>query len=127
MARAERAVGGQQRLANEVQVAHGIQDLVLDELIVVAQAVAVEHLVVVHDDGVVQPTAQGQTVGAHHLHVAGKAKGARTRDVTAVVSKAQVELHALTGGIHGRMVKIDFKAQLVAVVRRKARPLGVRA
>jgi hypothetical protein len=37
MAGAEGAVARQQRLAQQVQVAHRVQDLVLDELVVVAQ------------------------------------------------------------------------------------------
>ena len=40
-------------MAAHEQVADGVQHFVLDELVVVAQAIGVEHLVVVHDDGVV--------------------------------------------------------------------------
>ena len=51
VARAESAVRSQQGLANEVQVAHGVQDLVLHELVVVAQAVLVQHAVIVEAFG----------------------------------------------------------------------------
>ena len=34
----------------------GVEDLVLDEFVVVAKAAGIEHLGVVHDDRVVQPT-----------------------------------------------------------------------
>ena len=42
--RLERAVRRQQRVAGEHQVADGVEDLVLDELVVVAQAVGVEQI-----------------------------------------------------------------------------------
>jgi hypothetical protein len=68
---------------------------VLDELVVVAQSVVVEHLVVVHHDGVVQPATQRQAVGAHHLDVPGEAEGARARDVPGIGALAEVEFDAL--------------------------------
>ncbi len=127
VARAEGAVGRQQRPADDVEVADGVEDLVLHELVVIAQAVGIEHLVVVHDDGVVEPAAQGQAARAHHLHVLREAEGARARDVARVVARAEVELHALAGGIHGGVGEVDFEAQLVAVVGLEPRPLELLA
>jgi hypothetical protein len=69
-----------------MQVADGVQDLVLDELVVVAQAVGIEHAVVVDDDHVVHAAAQAQAAGAHHLHVLGEAEGARACDVALVLA-----------------------------------------
>src|SRR5207253_3686240 len=42
--RLEGAVGGEQRMADEDEVADRVEDLVLDELVVIAQALAVQHL-----------------------------------------------------------------------------------
>ncbi len=60
MPAAKRAVGGKQRLAHDVQVTDGVEDLVLDELVLVAQAIGVEHLEIVHHDRVVQTAPQAQ-------------------------------------------------------------------
>ena len=88
VAGAKGAVGGQQRLANQIQVAHGVENFVLYKLVVLAQAIGIEHFVVVHDDGVIEPAAQRQAVGTHHFNVFGKAKGARPGNVAAVVASA---------------------------------------
>ena len=93
-----------------------------DKLIVVAQAVAVEHLVIVHDDGVVQTAAQRQAVGAQMFHVAGKAEGAGASNVAAVMSVVHVKREFLTGGIHRRVFEVNFKTQLEAVVRKQTGP-----
>src|SRR5688572_9719375 len=51
---AERA---DERVAEEVKVADGVENLVLHELVLVAQTVAVEHAVFVHHDRVVETAA----------------------------------------------------------------------
>jgi len=126
VARAKRAVGREQGLAHKVQISHGVENLVLDEFVVVAQATRIENLVVIHHDGIVQAAAQRQTTRAHCFHVAREPKSACACDVAAVVAAAQIKLHALPGGIHCRVVKIDFETELEAVVRRKPGPLGLR-
>jgi hypothetical protein len=40
---------------------------------------------------------------------------------------AEVELHALAGGVQRRVVELDLEAQLVAVIRLQPRPLQRRA
>ena len=97
----------------------------LGELVVITQAVGIEHFVVVHDDGVVHATTQCQPVGTHHFHVLGEAEGARAGNVAAVLALAQVKFDGLPRGIDGRMGKVNFKPQLVAVVGVESRPLGV--
>jgi len=53
-------VGTQNGVTDQVQVANGIECLVFGELVAIAQAVGVEHAVVIHHDGVVEAAAQGQ-------------------------------------------------------------------
>src|SRR3982751_3324717 len=72
--RLEGAIGGEQRMADEDEVADRVEDLVLDELVVVAQALAVQHLELVDDDGVVEAAAERETARAHHLDVLGEAE-----------------------------------------------------
>ena len=94
----------------------------LGEFVVVTQTAGVQHLVIVHHHGVVKPAAQRQAVDAQLLDILGEAKGARAGNVAAVVVQRQVELGTLAGGVDGRVRKVDFKAQLVAVVGLDARP-----
>ena len=89
----------------------------LDEFVIVAQAVAVEYAVVVHDDGVVEAAAQCQAAGAHHLHIAGEAEGAGSRNIADVTAAGHIERYALAGGIHRGVGEVDFKLQAKAVVR----------
>ena len=116
-------IAGQERLAGDVQVANGVQDLVLDELVVVAQAVAVEHAVVIDNDDVVHVAAQAEAAGAHHLHVLGEAEGAGACDVALVDAGGKVELDAPAGGVHGGVVELDLEAELVAVEGLQPGPL----
>ena len=88
----------------------------LGKLIVVAQAASVEHLVFVHDDGIVHAAAQGQAIGPHGLDILGKAEGAGAGNVAGIRVGAHVKHHTLASGIHRRMGKINLKAQPVAVV-----------
>src|SRR5574344_1509410 len=121
MARAKCAVCPQDGMANQVQVANCVQDFVLHELIAIAQAIAIEHFVIVHHDGIVQPPTQSQAVGAQHFHIARKAESARARDVAHVIALAPIELETLARRVHCRVGKVDFKAQFETVVRHKAR------
>ena len=108
-------------------VADGIEDLVLHELVVVAQAFAVQHLHVVDDDRVVHAAAEPEAARAHHLDVLGEAERASARDLALVVARAHVEHHALAGLVHRRVVELDLEAEPVAFVRLQARPLQRRA
>src|SRR5687768_17970871 len=60
----------------QVQVADRIEDLVLDELVLVAQAVLVEDPIVVEHDRVVHRAAQREVALAQHLDVAHEAERA---------------------------------------------------
>ena len=54
------AAARNQRMADHVQVANRVQHLVLHEFVVVAQALGIEHAVVVDHDRVVHAAAQRQ-------------------------------------------------------------------
>ena len=49
-------------MPNEVEVADGVKCLVLGELVAIAQAVGIQHAIVVDNDGVVQTAPEGQTM-----------------------------------------------------------------
>ena len=108
-------------------VADRVEDLVLDELVVVAQAFAVQHLVLVDDDRVVHAAAERQAARPHHLDVLGEAEGARAGDLALVLARAHVEDEALAGLADRRVVELDLEAERVALVRLEARPFRARA
>ena len=72
---------GQQGVAGEIEIADGVEDLVLDELVGVTQSVAVEHAVLVHHDGVFEAAAEGQALVTQRLDVLHETKGARPGNV----------------------------------------------
>ena len=49
--------------AGQIEIAHGVQDLVADEFVLEAQAALVEDLVAADHDRVVQGPALGQSLG----------------------------------------------------------------
>ena len=55
-------VGPQDGMPNKIEVANGVKRLVLGELVAIAQAVGIQHAIVVDNDGVVQTAPEGQTM-----------------------------------------------------------------
>ncbi len=60
MAALDRAVGTEDRMAGQAEIAHGIQHLVPDEFERVAQAFAVHHVIVADGDGVGEVRAESR-------------------------------------------------------------------
>src|SRR5204862_3117831 len=109
------------------QVADRIEDLVLDELVVVAKSLAVEDLELVDDHRVVEAAAEREPARSHHLDFLGEAEGARARDFVLVLPGAHVEDEALAGLADDGVIELDLEAERVALVRLEARPLRCRA
>ena len=68
-------VGTDQVVAEQVQVADGVEDLVPDTLILVAQALLIHHLFAVHHNRIVQAPSQDQVPLAQEIEVLHKAEG----------------------------------------------------
>ena len=103
-------------MAYQEQIAHSVQDFVFSKLIVIAQAVGIEHTVVIQYDGIFQTATHGQTMRAHHFHITGEAKRAGSRDIARVNPCGHVKLHVLPRSIYSGVGKINLKPQLVAMV-----------
>ena len=69
-------VGTDQVVAEQVQVADGIEDLVPDALVLVAQTLLVHHLFTIDDYGIVQAAAQDQVLLAQEIEVLHETEGA---------------------------------------------------
>src|SRR5579883_1215534 len=69
------------RRAGEVEVAERVEHLVTHELVDVAQALAVQHLIAADHHGIVERAAARQPGGAHLIDLMQEAEGARPADV----------------------------------------------
>src|SRR5690606_23550780 len=101
----------------------GVQDLVLDELVLVAEAVLVEHPVIVQDDGVVHRAAQGQVPLAQELDVLHEAEGTGPADLLDEGGGGEVDLGAGGRLVEDRVVEVDREADLEALEGLEAGPL----
>ena len=110
-------------MAEQVEVADRVQHLVLDELVVVAQALAVQHAEVVEHDRVLQAAAEPEPGGAHRLDVLHEAERARARDFLDVRVLGEVDDDLPVLRAEHRMREVDREVELEAVERLEARPL----
>ena len=63
-------------MAEQIQIADGIEDLVFDKLVAVTQAILVEHAELVENDGILQASAQRQTIFAQVFDFLHETEGA---------------------------------------------------
>src|SRR5690606_39153016 len=95
------------RATNEVQVADCVQDLVLDEFVVKAQAVGIKDAVFVHHNCVIETAAASQACGTQGFDLAGKAEGTRSGDRLDVGIFLEIHLSEIRSGVDGRMLEVD--------------------
>src|SRR5512145_1341827 len=79
MARAKRVDPPDDRRPGEIQIADAIENLMSNELVLVAQAFFVEDAVAAHHDGIVQRAAAREPGGAELLDLVQKPESARAR------------------------------------------------
>ena len=111
VARLVRGVLPDQRMAEQIQVADGVEHLVAHELVVVAQALAVQHAELVQHDGVLQAAAQAEAGGAHRLDVLHEAEGAGARHFLHVRVAREVDHHVPVLGAEHRMREVDGEVE----------------
>ncbi len=114
VAAADGAVGGEQRLTGQRQVADRIEHLVAHEFVGVTQAVRIEHAVLGHHQRIVERGAE-RIAGAPQLgDVLHEAEGARTRDLAAEIFRLDIERERLMAD--QRMVEVDLGLDAEAVL-----------
>src|SRR3954452_12367702 len=77
MARADAAEMSDDRAAGEIKIAKGVEQLVADELVSIAQPAIVPHAAAADHHHLVQPTAARRAGGMRARHIAQETKGAR--------------------------------------------------
>ncbi len=115
--------GADQAVPEQVQIADRIENLVLDELVVVAQPVLVEHAVIVEHDRVVLAAAEREVVRAQVLDVFLETEGTRATHFLDKRCGGKVDHAGLLLLGKQRMIEIDFETDLEAVERREFDPL----
>ena len=103
-------------MPGKIQIAYGIQHLVLHKLVVVAQATLIEDAIVINDDRIIHAAAAGQPARPHIFELMDKAEGSRTADLADEGLATDIQCGA--PGLlpeHG-MIKIDGKGDSEAVV-----------
>ena len=94
-------------MAEQIKIADRVEHLVLDEFVVVTQAVTVEHAVFVEHHGVVQSTAERQTVFAQPFDLLHEAEGAGAGHFTGIGVLGKVDEHFLPGAVDRRVIEGD--------------------
>src|SRR5690606_33000187 len=102
-------------VAQQVEVANGIENLVLDEFVLVAEAVFVEHAKFVNHDGVVHAAAERQVVRTQELDVAHETEGACAAHFLDEGRAGKVDAGGLGTTTEHRMIEIDLEAHLETV------------
>src|SRR5690554_8053232 len=101
-----------QALAQQVEVTDGIEDLVLDEFVLVAQAVFVKYAILVHHNGIVHTATQSQGLRAQVFDIPHEAEGTRPADFLDEGSTGEVETGGLASAAGYRVVEVDAQGQL---------------
>src|SRR5690606_187027 len=109
--------------AQQIQVANRIEDLVLDELVFITQAIFVEYMIFVDHDRVLHTAPKRQIVRAEKLDVAHEPEGPRTADFLDEGSAGEIHGGSLSASAEDRMVEIDLETHLEAVERKEGSPL----
>ena len=108
---------GEERSPEHVEIAHRVENLVLDEFIVRTQALFIEDVEFVHHDRVVERPALGEAHAAQHLHILHEAERAGAADGVLIAFAGEVDFGRLRGGVDRRMPEIDLEGKLEARMR----------
>src|SRR5665213_4384552 len=104
-----------QTVTEQVQIANCIQDLVLHELVFVAQAIFIQHPYIIQHDGVIEIAAEGEITRPHHLQIAHEAEGTGPAYFLQEGSRRKIHRSALRMPFEDRVIELDLEIDLEAV------------
>jgi hypothetical protein len=110
-------IRGEQWPPEQVEVADGIEHLVLDELVGIAQTITVQDPPFIHDDRVAQATPLGQAMRPQRFDILDEAEGSGPGDFLQIRIAGEIKFDTLSGGIDRRMIERDGKVQPEAEIR----------
>src|SRR5262249_17346360 len=117
VSRLVRAKRAYHRMAKQVQIAHRVQHLVLDELVLIAQTIRIQHSELVHHYSIVQTPAQAQPLGSHRLDILHEAEGSSPGDLLDVRGVRKIDLDPLTRVLEDRVTECDAEIHAKADMR----------
>ena len=80
-----------QGVPEQVKIAHGIQHLMPNELVAIAQAVIIQHTVIIQNQRIAETAAQGQPILAQPLHIPHEAESTCATDLLDVRAAGKIE------------------------------------
>ena len=105
----------QQRVAEQVKVAHSVENFVFDELVAVTQAILVQDTEFVENNRVFETATESQAIFAQVFDFLHKSKSPGTRDITHVGILGKIDVGLLGRFVDGRVVEDNRERQTVAV------------
>ena len=112
----------QQGVAEQIKVAHSVENFVFDELVAVTQAILVQDTEFVENDGVFETATESQAIFAQVFDFLHESKSPGARDITHIGVLGKIDFGLLGRFVDGRVVENNRERQTVAVVRLKTRP-----
>ena len=111
-------------MADNIQIANRIQNLMPHKFIRIAQAVGIQHIGVVNHNRVGQIAAQPQPVLAHHFHFVHKPEGARPCDFFQIRAACKINFKTRRGAVKHRMVEFNRQADFKPLIRLETHPFS---
>jgi len=110
-------------VAQQVEIADRVEDLVLDELVFVTEPVLVHHAGIVEHDRVVEIAAEREIARTQCLDVAHEAEGARPTDFLEERRRGEIHGGALRAALEDGVAELDLEVHLETVEGIEAGPL----
>ena len=108
-----------QTVPQQIQVADSIQHLVLDELVIVAQTILIQDLVVIHHDRIVDTAPQSQVHGTQLLDVTHETESTGPADFLHKRGAGKVHRSGLGTTLEYRVIEVDAETDLEALERQE--------
>src|SRR5690606_14112197 len=99
-----------QAVTQQIEVANGVEDLVLDELIFVTKTIFIEHIELIDNDGVVHAATQRQVLRTQVFDITHETEGAGATDFLDEGGAGKVDTGRLGTSTEHRMIEIDLEA-----------------
>src|SRR5690554_147775 len=109
-----------QALAKQVQITNGIQDLVLDELVLITQAVFIKHGIFINHDGIINTATERQVVCPQVFDITHETESTGTTDLLDKGSAGEIYAGHLGPPRHNRVIEINLETYLEAVKGHKS-------
>ena len=112
-----------QAVAQLIEIADGIKQLVLHKFVVIAQTVFVEDLVVINNDGVVHTAAESKVHGTQFFDVTHEPESPSATHFLDKGGAGKIDGCCLGAALEHGVIKVDTEAHLEAFERQQGRLL----